>query len=298
MTSSKPRLPATDARPTRRGAPLVLTTLGLAVATAGIGLLAWRQADHRADRAEMDRLIAFQPTEPGRFDPAMVAELPEPARRFFAFAIQEGTPLRTVAEIEMSGRLGRGGRKDPGYQPFRATQVLALPDGFVWKVELGSGGARLSGSDSGRWLRFWLGGLVPLVRAEGEDIRRSAFGRSVAEAVFWTPAALLPGPGVAWEPVDAGTARAIVRHDGLEQPVDITVAEDGRPLRLIMPRWSDANPDGTFRVQPFGGTMSEFRSFEGFRLPTHVEAGNHFGTDAYYPFIVAEVAEIRFPGPD
>jgi len=43
------------------------------------------------------------------------------------------------------------------------------------------------------------------------DHTRSAFGRYVAEAVFWTPAAVLPGPGVAWEHVNTDCARLIVR---------------------------------------------------------------------------------------
>jgi hypothetical protein len=38
-----------------------------------------------------------------RFDPAMVAGLPEPAQRFFKFAIAPGTPLLPVAEIDMGG---------------------------------------------------------------------------------------------------------------------------------------------------------------------------------------------------
>jgi hypothetical protein len=37
---------------------------------------------HRADRAEMDRLLSMQPVSPSAFD-LMVAELPETVRRFF-----------------------------------------------------------------------------------------------------------------------------------------------------------------------------------------------------------------------
>lgn len=260
------------------------------------GLIGWRQFDHRADRVDMERLLATQPAEPARFDADIVADLPETARRFFTFAISEGTPLFTVARLEMKGQFGMGDKAAPGYMPMTATQVLAAPQGFVWAMSAGAGAMRMGGSDSGWWTRFWLFGVVPVARFGGDpDHRRSAFGRYVAEAVFWTPAAVLPGPNVTWERVSENTARMTMYHDGLEQAVEVTVAEDGQPLFVAFQRWSDANPEGVHRPQPFGGYLSEFRDFGGFRLPTHVEAGNHFGTEDYFPFFIADVSEITFP---
>lgn len=260
----------------------------------------WRMSDHRADRRMGARLAARQPANPSRFDPAMVADLPEPARRYFQFAISPATPLYTVAEIEMTGRFGRGTKGAPNYMAMRAHQILAAPQGFVWSMSARKGLMRVSGSDAaaagGSWTRFWLMGLIPVARTGGtQDHRRSAFGRYVAEAAFWTPAALLPGPGVIWEAVDETTARVGVTHDGLEQSVDVTVDAEGRPVKVAFPRWSDANPDKTYRLQPFGGYLSEFRDFDGFRLPTHVEAGNQFDTDAFFPFFIADVSNIAFP---
>jgi hypothetical protein len=272
---------------------LVILVLVLAILAA---LWLWRQADHRADRAEWARLAALQPKNPAAFDPAMVAGLPEPVRRFFAFAIQPGTPLFTVAELDMTGRFSLGTKEAPNYLPMTARQILAAPEGFVWIMSGAKGFMRVSGSDTGTWTRFWLYGLGPVARAGATaDHARSAFGRYVGEAVFWTPAALLPGPNVRWEAVDENTARVIVTRDGLEQPVELTVDAEGRPLRIVFPRWTNANPDKVFRLQPFGGTLSEFRDFGGYRLPTHVEAGNFFGTDDWFPFFIADITDIRFP---
>ncbi|MFN3281372.1 MAG: DUF6544 family protein [Tabrizicola sp.] len=253
--------------------------------------------DRRADRAEWARLVALQPGSPERFAPELVADLPEPARRYFTFAILPGTPLWRVAEIEMGGRFGLGGRADPRYQPMQARQILAAPEGFVWSLHT-QGGMPISGSDSGRWTRFRLLGLIPVARDGGNpDHARSAFGRYAAETVFWAPAALLQWPGATWEAVDADTARVTLRHGQLEQAVDVTVDAAGRPVRVSFMRWSNANPDRTFRLQPFGGTLADFREVEGFRLPFRVEAGNFFGTGDYFPFFVAEVSAIRFPQP-
>lgn len=263
------------------------------------GLRFWRVRDHRSDRVARRRLIAAQPVNPARFDLSMVADLPEPVRRYFRFAIQPGTPLYTVAEIRMAGKFGLGSRAVPNYMSMTAAQVLALPSGFVWAMHAAKGWLHMSGSDSESWTRFWLMGLVPVARLGGTpDHARSAFGRYAAEAVFWTPAALLPGPGIRWEAVDENTARVVVAHDGMVQPVDVKVAADGSPTAVTFLRWSDANPDKVHRLQPFGGYLSEYRDFGGFRLPTHVEAGNFFGTQAYFPFFIADVLDIDFPAPE
>ena len=240
---------------------------------------------------------AQQPAAPARFDPAQLAGLPEPARRFFTYAIRPGAPLRTVAEIDMTGQFSLGDKDRPGYRPMRAHQILAAPEGLVWSMRT-TGGLPLSGSDSAGWTRFRILGLIPVARLGGTtDHARAAFGRYVAEAVFWTPAALLPGPGVRWEAPGPDTARVTVTHGALSQAVDVTLDAEGRPVQLVFQRWSDANPTRTYRLQPFGGLMSDFREVEGIRLPFHVEAGNMFGTDAYFPFYIADVTEIRFPRP-
>ncbi|WP_416768468.1 DUF6544 family protein [Sulfurimonas sp. ST-25] len=257
-----------------------------------IFLLLLRYFDHGAEVREWRRLLSEQPEHPARFDPAMVAELPEAARRYFAYTIAPGTPLLRVAEIDMKGLFSL---KPPEYFPMDARQILALPHGFVWKMRLG-GGLPVSGSDTGSWTRFRILGLLPVARAGGDaDHTRSAFGRCVIEAVFWTPAALLPGEGIAWEEVSESIARVTVTRGELSQSVNITLGHERQPIEVSMMRWSNANPQQQYRLQPFGGTLSDFRDVSGYRLPFKVEGGNLFGTGEYFPFYKAEVMAIRFP---
>ena len=275
---------------------IIFTIVGTVVIATVAALGVWRWSDHRADAAEHARLLAFQPTAPALFDPAMVADLPDPARRYFTFSIAPDTPLYSAAVLTMTGQFSLGTKEAPNYLDMTATQTLAAPHGFLWKMRAGSGVMRVSGSDSGSWTRFWLLGLAPVARMGGNaDHRRSAFGRYAAEAVFWTPAALLPGAGISWEGVDENTARVTISAGDLEQAVEVTVDANGRPLVVQFMRWSDANPDKTHRLQPFGGDLSEFETFAGFTLPTRVAAGNHYGTDAYFPFFIAKVTDIAFP---
>lgn len=251
--------------------------------------------DHRADDEEGRRLAALQPQAPQTYSNTMVENLPEPARRYFNYTIQPGTPLLRVAEIDMVGLFSMGSKDNPAYQPMQARQTLAAPDGFVWAMRT-SGGLPISGSDSGFWTRFRIFGLIPVARQGGGlDHARSSFGRYVAEAVFWTPAALLPGPDVNWEVVDIDTARVTVQSGELVQSVDVTVDPEGRPVVVSFQRWSNANFEKVYRLQSFGGSLSDFRDIEGFRLPHKVEAGNMFGTEDYFPFFLVEVTAIRFP---
>lgn len=270
----------------------ILTALVLGLVALAVLL----RLDRRADHAEWRRLAALQPQDPERFAPEMVADLPGPARRYFTYMILLGTPLFPVAEIDMVGQFSLGTKKDPRYQPMDAHQILAAPEGFVWAMRT-RGGMPISGSDSGQWTRFRIFGLFPVARQGGTpDHARSAFGRYVGEAVIWTPAALLPGPGIAWEAVNDDTARVTIRHGGLSQAIDVTVDAEGKPLTAVFQRWSNANPERQHRLQPFGAILSDFREVSGYRLPFRVEAGNMYGTDAYFPFYLADVTGIRFPG--
>jgi hypothetical protein len=257
-------------------------------------LLTIRLLDWRAEQAEWKRLLSLQPVNPARYDSSLVADLPEPARRFFNFAIAAGTPLYTVAEIDMGGQFSLGVQEEPTYQPMQAYQVLAAPHGFVWRLNL-PGIIPVSGSDSGQWTRFRILGFIPVARMGGDsDHTRSAYGRCIAEAVFWTPAAILPRAGVTWEGVDEHTARVTITHGERSQAVDITVNAEGQPIEISFMRWSNANPEKSHRLQPFGGTLSNFRVVQGFKLPFRIEAGNMFGTNEYFPFFKADVRAIRF----
>ena len=259
-----------------------------------LALLALRLFDDRAERLEWARLSALQPSYPSTFNSSLVADLPEPARRFFNFAIKPGTPLLSVAEIDMGGKFSLGTKDKPNYQPMNARQILASPMGFVWKLKI-PGAVPLTGSDSGRWTRFRILGLIPVARME-ESVNhtRAAFGRYVAESVFWTPAAVLPGPGVVWQALGSDSSRVSVTGNGLTQEVDVKVDAEGRPVEVHFMRWTNANAEKQHRLQPFGGYLSDFREVQGFRVPFDVEAGNMFGTSDYFAFFKAKVTAVRF----
>jgi len=86
--------------------------------------------------------LARRRPDPARFDPALTAGLPEPARRWLIHAIAPGTPLARAAIVQMEGhiRIGRWVR-------FRAGQLHAPPDGYVWAARAALGPLWISGFD-------------------------------------------------------------------------------------------------------------------------------------------------------
>jgi hypothetical protein len=74
----------------------------------------------------------------------------------------------------------------------------------------------------------------------------------------------------------------------------LTIGKDGRVLEVIGQRWSNANRDRRFRLQPFGGTVMAEQRFGGFTIPSRVSIGNHYGTPDFLPFFQAEITDARY----
>lgn len=64
--------------------------------------------------------------------------------------------------------------------------------------------------------------------------------------------------------------------------------------RVVALRWTDANPEMVYRLQPFGGRVLEMGRHGGFLIPTRVGMGNMFGTPDYAPIFLATIARAEF----
>jgi hypothetical protein len=276
----------------RRALAAVLVPVGILGGVSAAGMALLRASDAGSVR-DLEAALT-RPPAAERFDPASLDGLPEPARRYLTAAIAPGTPIPRSARLTMEGRM----RLKGDWLPMRATQTVAA-DAFVWDAEVDRRGVHVRawdtlGPEGGR-MRVWLMGVLPVVRAGGPDVTRSAAGRVAAERV-WLPTALLPRAGVAWEAVDADTARAHVEVAGEAVTLDLRVDAAGRPTAVWLPRWGDPDGTGTFRPLPFGGDLEGARTFGGTTIPTHIRAGWGYGTDTYSPFFDVTVTDADFSG--
>lgn len=274
---------------------LLLIAVTVFAAAAAFASWSYHQATREAEGAANGVGARARPSL-GTFEPAMVADLPEIARRYFNHAIAVGTPLHTTVRVEMEGTFLLGTSASFQSYAMTARQILSPPLEFVWVPVMRSGAMTISGSDAlvqgAGWTRFWINGLVPVVNLQDTpDLNLSARARAAMESV-WAPASLLPANGVAWEQTGPNAAR-LTFGTSLE-PVDLTLAADGRVLEIVTMRWSDVNADKTFRLQPFGGTMGAEQTFAGFTIPSELKVGNLYGSPDYLPFFQARITAAEY----
>lgn len=213
-----------------------------------------------------------------RFDPARIAGLPEPARRYLEHAIAPGAPVASAVRLRMHGAI----KLKQDWCPFEAEQVIRWHRGFVWRARAKVKGLPVVGSD--RWIdgegsmRWKLLGVVPVVTGEGPDISRAALGRVQCEAV-WLPTVLL-APDVTWrapDPAHLGVDLHVADHAA---HLDLALEPDGRLRAASIARWG--NPDQeAFHEVPFGAICTEERTFEGITVPSELRIGWYFGTDRF-----------------
>jgi hypothetical protein len=227
------------------------------------------------------------------FDPIMVEDLPEPARRWLRHAIAPGTPLAAATELRMHGTIRLG-----TWRRFTATQVLAPPDGYIWAATARFLGLPVVGYDrlsSGTATMRWrLLGAIPVMNAEGPEIARSAAARLAAEVVL-APTAFR---GATWTAGGPDTAVGLWRMGGDEQRVEVRVGIDGMVRGVLIERWGQP-PEAPYGRYPFGVTVEAERTFGGITIPSTLRAGWWWGTDRQDEgeFFRAEITGAEPPRP-
>lgn len=230
----------------------------------------------RDDPSDLDALWDAAPAATHAFDPAEVAHLPAAAQRYLAHAIAPGTPLASAVRLRMHGaiRLKR-------WRAFKAEQVIVRDRGMIWRANVKMAGVKIRGFDrflDGEGAMRWkLCGQLPIVRASGPDVTRSAAGRFAAETV-WLPS-LLCGNPVEWTAPDEDVAHAHFAVDGLDADLALTVTR-GSLQSVALPRWG--NPGGgRFREVEFGAVVEQEATFAGYTIPARLRVGWYFGTDRF-----------------
>lgn len=240
------------------------------------------------------RTLEAKPSET-RFRKEMIAELPAPVQRYFLHAIKPGTPLAESVKLSMSGNFRLA--PDKNWLAMNAEEIIAASGGFVWKAKIGSGILQMQGADyyankSGR-MRFFLGGMLPLVNAHSSDTNRSAIGR-VAGEFIWLPSALLPQRGVSWKAINDNTIQASINIDETPTKLTIYINPDGKVQKISFLRWGEHTPDSSFTEIPFGGEFQSEQTFGGYTIPSEVSLGWWFGTDSYSDFFRAKIERAEF----
>ncbi|WP_104164390.1 DUF6544 family protein [Cryobacterium sp. N22] len=217
--------------------------------------------------------LAARPAPTEVFAPELVAQLPEPARRWLIHAIPTGTPLSGSVQVTMRGEIRLG-----AWRRFSARQVIVPGAGYIWAATAWVAGLPVRGFDrfsagTGE-MRWRMLGLFPVVTAVGADVARSAAGRLASEIVL-APTGFRSAVWTVGRSADhvIGTWQI----DGEEESVELGIGPRGEVQSAFLSRWG--NPGGApFGRYPFGCTVHTEQQHAGLTLPATLTAGWWWGT--------------------
>lgn len=209
---------------------------------------------------------------------ALLRQYPEPVARFFRYHLPEGFPEHTFSKVPMKGII-----KLVNWANFRSTLYSQPFKGFLWQANVKMGILPIAGydyflADQGamKWTTF---GVIPVMKADGPDVSRSAEGRARMEALF-SPH-LLIHPKISWEVISENEISATWKIHQEEQPVHLIIGNDGALKEAYIQRWG--NPGGVkkFGYHTFGVKVDAEMKYKGTVIPAKGNAGWWFGTDQY-----------------
>ncbi|MBZ2184117.1 MAG: hypothetical protein K7J46_05345 [Bryobacter sp.] len=249
-----------------------ITLLLALIAVAALGAFIWRAGlNWRSETASLRRQLLSAATPAGLYDPAMLAPLPAPVRRYLELALSPGQPLVKAAELTHSGSFNMG-QDQPNWKPFSSSQLsVTSRPGFDWdaRIRMAPGlpvfvrDAYVSGRGI---LTASIFGLIPVAQPESDDeLAQGELMRFLAESP-WYPTALLPGQGVSWQELSPSSARATLRDGAVSTSVDFHFGPDGLIERIYSPSRTRLN--GKTRSQlPWQGRFWNYTSSHGMRIP-------------------------------
>jgi hypothetical protein len=269
----------------------VVAVLFLIVAAVGMGRVVF---ERRMDEELAALLAASGAPTPRIVTDDDLAGLPDPVQRWLHWAQVVGKPIPATVRLTQEGRfLQAEGR---AWMPFTAEEYFTTdPPGFVWKATMRMApGLSIVGRDAyvaGQGsIDMRLLGLVPVAQASGQELDQGALLRYLNE-IMWFPAAAL-SPSITWEPIDADSARATMRHGGATGEAIFYFDDMGRPTDMVAER-----PDmARGRLETWSTPLHDHGEFQGVRVPVAGQGVWCYATGDF-PYIELRITGLEFDGP-
>ncbi len=273
---------------------LLLTILAVLI-IAGAVLLVGAYLRLSAEiTGDIDRLLAAADSAPGpAVTAAMLAGLPEPARRYFAHAGVAGRSIPRTVRLTQTGRIRAS--SDADWMELDAEEVYSVsPPGFVWRTWLPKAAlpialgrdAYLEGEGS---ILIKLLALFPVADERGDALRAAGLMRFLNEMV-WFPAALL-GPSVRIEADGPDSFLATLSDRGLKATATFFVDSLGRLTNFRALRYNT----GTRSIETWETPMAAYGELAGLQLPVRGSAVWRL-PDGDLTYIEIEITSLRYDG--
>jgi hypothetical protein len=240
---------------------LILSALTLPVAAWLTGR--WLVA--RQVRRDVADLFSTAETGPARtYDPAQLADLPEPVQRYFRHVLKPGQPYLRTVRLRHDGQFKTDLKGD--WIPITGEEYfLAGKPGYIWIGTTTWFTARDQYVAGQGGLTVRLLGTIPIVTGSGPAFDQGEILRWLAETA-WFPTSLLPGNGAVWSRVDDHSATLTLTDHGLTVSCLMSFNENDELVRCEAQRANDAaHPETT---ETWVCRLFDYRDWHGLRVPT------------------------------
>lgn len=225
---------------------------------------------------------------------ADLAPLPEPVQRYLRVTGAVGQPRVQNYQIHFTGRIRSA--PDAAWMPFDAEQQsfadqptrLFLMRARMFSLPVEAFHRLIDGHAT---MQVKVLGVVPMVDARGTEMDRGETVTLFNDMCLLAPGTLV-GPNIAWEAVDATTARAHFTHGGHTITATLLFGSDGRLVNFESDDRFRSLPDGTFTQVRFSTPIRDYRDFGPLHLAGYGEARWRLpsGEFTYGEFTMKEVA--------
>jgi len=203
---------------------------------------------------------------------------PEPVSRYLRYHLPDGIPAVTHSITPMKGII-----KLVNWSQFKSVLYANPFKGFLWEATVKMGILPVKGFDyflenqgAMQWTLF---NFIPVNKAEGPDVTRSAEGRAMLEALF-TPH-LLIHPKVKWEVISENEITLSWDLYQENKPLHLIIGEDGSLKKAFAERWGNPGDTKIWDYITFGVNVESEVKRKGIVIPAKGNAGWWFGQKEY-----------------
>lgn len=193
------------------------------------------------------------------------SELPVPVQKYFDLVLTQGNQSIMSVDLTHGGYFKTSEKskwiKIKGKQFFRTDQPW-----FSWTGKTALFKAVDCFKDGKGKLTVKLLGLIPIVKEEGKHVDQAELLRWLGES-FWFPTNLLPSDKLTWDPIDHSSARLKYKFEDISVSYLVSFNERGEMTRLETERYRQKE-----EIKLWVGKVSDYKIFDGFLVPTHIEA--------------------------